>query len=86
MGAEGLAVTDGVDILMAEEPAAFAAQVVRILRSPALRQRLAEGGRRLVEQRYNWARLGERLAARLEELVGRRAPVGATSTVAPVGQ
>lgn len=86
MGAEGLAVTDGVDILMAEEPAAFAAQTVRMLRSPELRQRLAEGGRRLVEQRYNWARLGERLAARLEDLVARRATARATSAVAPVGQ
>jgi len=86
MGAEGLAVTDGVDILMAEEPAAFGAQTVRMLRSPELRQRLAEGGRRLVEQRYNWARLGERLAARLEDLVARRATARATSAVAPVGQ
>lgn len=85
MGAEGLAVTDGVDILMAEEPATFAAQTVRILRSPDLRQHLAEGGRRLVEQRYNWARLSERLSALLEDIVARRSTVKATAAVARVG-
>jgi len=75
MGVEGLAVTDGVDILMAEDPAAFAAQTVKLLRSPDLRRRLAAGGRRLVERRYDWAVLGGRLAGLVEELASARAAV-----------
>jgi glycosyltransferase involved in cell wall biosynthesis len=71
IGYEGLAVTDGVDILRAEDPEAFAAQTVRVLRSPELRAHLAEGGRRLIERKYNWTALGERLATALEELAAR---------------
>ncbi len=62
-GAEGLDVTDGEDILIANEPQDFAAKVITLLRSPALRQRLAANGRRLVEARYDWRVVGERLCA-----------------------
>ena len=40
-GAEGLDVTPGHDILIADEPAEFANQVIRLLRDAALRERLA---------------------------------------------
>ena len=37
-GAEGLEVTPGHDILIADEPAEFADQVIRLLRDAALRE------------------------------------------------
>ena len=37
IGAEGLPVTDGADIVIADEPAAFAAAVVRLIRDDAAR-------------------------------------------------
>jgi len=64
-GAEGLDVTPEENILIADAPAEFAAQTIRLLRDPALRKRLAENGRRLVEEKYDWRVIG----ARFNELV-----------------
>lgn len=57
VGAEGLAVRDGENLLLADTPEAFVRSVVRVLRDPALAARLAEGGRRTVEAHYNWRRV-----------------------------
>jgi glycosyltransferase involved in cell wall biosynthesis len=62
-GAEGLDVADGVNILIADEPKEFAARVIQLLESPALRQKLAAGGRRLVASKYDWQINGEKLTA-----------------------
>ena len=72
IGAEGVHITDGVNMLMAEEPEEFAAQTVKILQSPELRERLAAAGRQLIEQRYNWEVLGDRIAALAGELVDQK--------------
>jgi glycosyltransferase involved in cell wall biosynthesis len=55
LGAEGLAVTDGEDILLGDTADAFAAQVKRVLDDGELGARLGGAGRRLVEDRYGWA-------------------------------
>jgi len=68
IGAEGVAVTHGVDILLAEEAATFADLTVRVLRSPELRARLASAGRRLMEQKYDWRMLGAQFMALIDEL------------------
>jgi len=65
-GAEGLDVTDGDNILIAREPQEFAAKVSTLLGSPALRARLAAGGRCLVEAQYDWRAVGEKLCAVVE--------------------
>jgi glycosyltransferase involved in cell wall biosynthesis len=67
-GAEGLAVAPDRDILIADDPAAFAHQVLRLLRDPALRTRLTANARRLVEQRYDWPAIGQRFVDLLETL------------------
>lgn len=54
IGAEGIAVQNGVDILIADTAADFADAVIRVLQSPELQQALAENGRRTVVQKYNW--------------------------------
>jgi len=54
LGAEGIAVTDGEDALVADEAPAFAEAVLRLLRDPGLRQRLRENGHRLAQTAYNW--------------------------------
>ena len=54
VGAEGLAVTHGHNIAIADEPDAFARQVVELLRDPAKRDALGHAGRQLVESRYSW--------------------------------
>lgn len=54
IGCEGIDVTPGQDILLADAPEPFAAQVVRLLRDRALADTLATNARRLAEQRYDW--------------------------------
>jgi polysaccharide biosynthesis protein PslH len=72
-GAEGLDVTPGHDILIADEPAEFAGQVIHLLRDAVQRERLATNARRLVEQRYDWNEIGSRFVDLVEEAVEKRA-------------
>lgn len=53
-GAEGLDVSHGENILLADTPNEFARQTVALLRDADLRERLARHARKLVETRYNW--------------------------------
>jgi polysaccharide biosynthesis protein PslH len=54
IGAEGIECHPGEDILIADSPEAFADAVVRLMREPALGERLAAAGRRWAEKRYDW--------------------------------
>ncbi len=54
LGAEGLPVRHGENIILADDPADFAGQVVGLLRDPARRQRLGRAARQLVEENYGW--------------------------------
>lgn len=49
-----MAVQDGVHLFVADEPGGFVDRVVRLLRDPELRTRLATEARRLVEEKYDW--------------------------------
>ena len=68
-GAEGLAVTHGVDILIADSPETFAAAVLRVLSDSTLREQLARNGRDLVERFYTWDRIGGQLETILDEAI-----------------
>lgn len=54
IGAEGLDLTNGKNILIADNPSEFASHVVSALRNPSLRAAIASSGRSLVENAYNW--------------------------------
>jgi len=68
VGAEGLPVTDGRDILLADDPALFASAVVRLLTDPDLRCGLGEAGRRLTEQ-FSWDAAAQRFSEICVEVV-----------------
>jgi polysaccharide biosynthesis protein PslH len=55
VGAEGLPVQHGENVLLADDPAAFAEQTVRLLSDAALRRRLGAAARELVQGRYSWS-------------------------------
>ncbi|MBN1287799.1 MAG: glycosyltransferase, partial [Anaerolineae bacterium] len=55
LGAEGITVTAGRDILLADTPADFAESVNGLLDHPARRAGLAEAARDLVRRRYDWS-------------------------------
>ena len=64
-----LFILEGDNILIADEPEAFAGLVVRLLRDPALRGRIATNGRRLVEEHYDWQAIGRRFVQLVESAV-----------------
>ncbi len=69
VGAEGLDVRDGENILLADAPNAFADAVVRVLRDRELRLRLENAGAALAA-RYDWSRIAERFAGILAAVSG----------------
>ncbi|MCX7789916.1 MAG: glycosyltransferase family 4 protein, partial [Chloroflexaceae bacterium] len=67
IGAEGLDVVDGRDLLLADDSRAFAAAVVRLLRDGALRRQVIANGRRLVAERYSWQAVFQQVRSCLPE-------------------
>ena len=55
LGAEGFPVRDGVEMVLADTPEAFAGAVIELLRAPERREELGRAGRRFVEERYDWS-------------------------------
>ena len=55
IGAEGLPVRDGEHLVLAEEPHAFAAAVVRLMRDVDARRALEHAAHRLVAEHYDWS-------------------------------
>jgi len=69
IGCEGIEVTDGQDILMADTPQDFADAVCRVLDDATLRDRLGRAGRALVERRYDWRAVAQDMLAVYDGLV-----------------
>jgi polysaccharide biosynthesis protein PslH len=69
VGAEGLPVRPGENILLADTPNDFAESAVSLLRDSAKRQRLGFAARTLVQQRYSWQKVAEALASALHDAV-----------------
>lgn len=58
---EGIDATPGRDVLVADEPESFARAVVELLKDGERARELGEAGRRLVEEKYSWARAAAQL-------------------------
>ena len=74
IGAEGLPVTPGVDIVIADEPARFAQAVVDLVHDLPARRRLEQAARRLVVERYDWSQVAHQFEQALAGLDRARAP------------
>jgi glycosyltransferase involved in cell wall biosynthesis len=57
LGCEGIAVQSGTHVLIADDPAEFAAATLRLLADRALAEALGHNGRRLIESRYDYRQL-----------------------------
>ena len=64
IGCEGLEVTDGRDIIIADTPELFAGWVLDVMKNPEMQQAIGVSARATVERLYTWKRLGE-----LQEMV-----------------
>ena len=54
VGLEGIEARPGVDVLVEDDPRAFAEAVITLMNDPALQDQLARNGRHLAETRYDW--------------------------------
>ena len=75
VGAEGLPVTSGEHLMIADGVEAFAREIVRLLRDLDQRRRLEAAARALVVERYDWSVVAGELEAALVRIArGTRAP------------
>jgi glycosyltransferase involved in cell wall biosynthesis len=82
VGAEGLPVTSGEHVLLADDRSAFAGAVVRLVREVDSRRTLETAARALVVSRYDWSAVAGELEEALVRFagparVGGRQPQGA---------
>jgi glycosyltransferase involved in cell wall biosynthesis len=61
IGCEGLGLADGSELLIADDPDAFASAIDRLLLDDELCISLARRGREVAERRYDWRVIGEAL-------------------------
>jgi glycosyltransferase involved in cell wall biosynthesis len=73
VGAEGLDVHHDQDILLADEPDAFARSVTMLLQDVELRRRYERAAAALVAK-YDWAAIGDRFGQVLETLAAKTSP------------
>jgi sugar transferase (PEP-CTERM/EpsH1 system associated) len=83
LGCEGVDVTPGQDLLVADDPPSFAAAVVELMEDAERREALGYKGRRLVERSYTWPAVVARLERFYEQQIRRpielmHAPVAAS--------
>ena len=69
LGAEGLDVHDGEDILIGDTNEQLAERIVSVIESKELRHRLSAAGRALASERYDWSRLGANLFDTFQQLL-----------------
>jgi glycosyltransferase involved in cell wall biosynthesis len=72
VGAEGLDLNPGQDVLIADSSQDFAHSVVDLLLSKAARRELGANGRKVVTERYGWNQIAKRMGAVWLEAAGRQ--------------
>jgi polysaccharide biosynthesis protein PslH len=73
LGAEGIEVVTGRDILVEDEPAAFADAVNRLLAEPDLAARIGRSARQLAVERYGWSEAARTLEGFYREVMEKAA-------------
>jgi glycosyltransferase involved in cell wall biosynthesis len=89
VGVEGLPVQHGDQLIIADQPADFAAAVIKLLADSEQRKRIERNARSFVEAHFGWAKVAEVFAGICRETVGARsedkmAVVGKAGNVKPL--
>lgn len=71
VGAEGLPVQHGENILLADTPDDFARSVISLLRDSNQRERVGAAARALVQEKYSWSKVAESFAHALRDVMTR---------------
>lgn len=72
VGAEGIDHTNGEDILLKDTPEEFSTAVIAVMEHKALRQKLEVEGRKLVEAKYDWRAVSEKLSDVFEQSLAKK--------------
>jgi len=83
IGAEGIDTTPSTDILLADDPAAFAQSVVDLLADEERQRNMGQAGRRLVEAKYDWHSIAGQLEETYEHLLIKNSASATGSFVQP---
>jgi polysaccharide biosynthesis protein PslH len=71
VGAEGLPVRSGENIVLADSPNDFANSVISLFRNSKERLRLGAAARVLVEENYSWKKIAQDFANTLQSVIAR---------------
>jgi polysaccharide biosynthesis protein PslH len=85
IGAEGLDVQSGRDLILADDPNAFVEAILSLLRDAALRQRYEQAAARLAAQ-YDWSNIVQRFVDVLQQVMLDAAPRASAGGGAPSGE
>jgi len=85
IGAEGLDVHHGEDVVLADEPERFAQAVVMLLKDPKERLRF-EGAAAATAARYDWPAIGERFSDVLARVAGNEMSAALPEAVPALGR
>ena len=77
IGAEGLPVNHGQELLLADEPQAFADSVIRVLREKELAQRLGQQSAQTVRAKFGWEGVTDEFVRLCEYARAHRKPMAA---------
>ena len=61
--------TNGENIIIADNPDEFARRSVELLKNPEKTERIGKKARELIIEKYDWEKIGKRYSAIYEELV-----------------
>lgn len=71
IGAEGLEIEDGKNILIADDWSEFADKIIELLNDDHLAKKIGANGRKLVEEKYDWKKIVEKQVRMYGDLVKR---------------
>lgn len=83
-GGDQVGARPGRDLIVADDPADFGLQVVRLLDSQSSREELGAGGRGLVQTRFSWDVIGARLEHVMTDAVRRGVAPASSSESRPI--
>ena len=71
LGAEGIAFTNGENILIRDKPGEFALAVVDVLDEPLLQKTLGSNARKIAEEKYAWDMVASGFLSEIESMLNR---------------
>jgi sugar transferase (PEP-CTERM/EpsH1 system associated) len=83
IGAEGLPVTDGKELLLADNEDSFADAVIRVLSEPRLASELGKGAAAKVREEFGWARVAQQFGKICEDALVRARQSSKTTSLKP---